>query len=265
MGRLSRGLVALAAAAAAAIVAAAPAAAADLPVAPAPSPPVYRPAVYDWSGIYLGGSAGAGLVEDSVTATASTLEATGSQVSYSPFSVVGGLQAGVNVQFDPVVVGIEADWIASYISGSQTANTLIATFNDRVTSAPHWYTTVTGRLGYAAGDALFYAKGGAAFMRVDYTLDLLNTAGAVVSTDILSVNRTGFTVGGGIEYAFNEYLSARLEYDFLDFGSRNYAFNFVANAPGVAPFAIQSNTSLFTLGFDYRYNWVQRSPLAAKY
>jgi opacity protein-like surface antigen len=36
---------------------------------------------------------------------------------------------------------------------------------------------------------------------------------------LLTANRTGFTVGAGIEFGLVENLSGKIEYDFYDFGS----------------------------------------------
>ena len=44
-------------------------------------------------------------------------------------------------------------------------------------------------------------------------------------TQVLTDNRTGFTVGTGIEFGLVENLSGKIEYDFYDFGSKNYNFN----------------------------------------
>jgi outer membrane immunogenic protein len=264
MGRLRPGFVAVLLAAATAV--ATPAAAADLPVAPTYNPPAYRPAMYDWNGIYVGGEAGAGLMQDDFTATASTLEAAGTQTRDSPLAVVGGGQLGVNFEMAPLVVGFEGDWMLSDISGSQISPSIVGGSTARSTAASHWYVTATGRVGYAANDMLYYVKGGWAFMRVDYTEDVLTNA-AASSSDIIADNRTGFTVGGGFEYALNESLSVRVEYDFLDFGTKNYVFNATTPAGAVlaAPFTIKSDTQLVTAGFDYRFDWMRRSPLAAGY
>ena len=63
-------------------------------------------------------------------------------------------------------------------------------------------------------------------MHVTYTEDLLTVGGgATALTQIFSDNRTGFTVGAGIELGLVENLSAKIEYDFYHFGSRNYNFN----------------------------------------
>ena len=61
-------------------------------------------------------------------------------------------------------------------------------------------------------DWLFYAKGGGAWMNVRYTEDLLTTAGSITAaTQALTDNRTGFTVGAGVEFGLVENLSGKIE------------------------------------------------------
>jgi outer membrane immunogenic protein len=252
MGRLSSGLFALLAAAAVSTAALA----ADLPVpgAPAYVPPAYRPALYNWSGFYFGGHVGAGLLEDVVTDTTTTaLQPAGTQTKLSPYAVIGGGQAGINLEFNPVVVGAEVTFTGSDISGTQVTPSLIAVTSQQSISAPKWYATATGKLGFAANDLLFYAKGGAAWMHVDYTQDV--TAGGVIAEQIIADTRYGYTAGGGVEYAFNENFSGRIEYDFLDFGTKNYSFNNLAPVGGPLPVAIKSQSHLLTAGMNYRFNW----------
>jgi hypothetical protein len=43
-------------------------------------------------------------------------------------------------------------------------------------------------------------------------------------TQVLIDNRTGFTVGTGIEFGLVENLSGKIEYDFYDFGSKKLQF-----------------------------------------
>ena len=150
-----------------------------------------------------------------------------------------------------IVVGVEATWTSSAISGNYAIPALAAGTQAESRSEPTWFATLTGRLGYAANDLLFYAKGGAAYMHVDYTQISL-IGGVSNGQQQIIDNREGFTVGGGIEYAFNENLSAKLEYDFLDFGTKNY--NFTAMAAGGLPVSIKSDVHLLTAGLNYRYN-----------
>jgi outer membrane immunogenic protein len=122
------------------------------------------------------------------------------------------------------------------------------TIQERFTSNVGWFAAVTGRVGYAANDWLFYAKGGGAWMHVSYTEDLLVADGGTSATQVISDNRTGFTVGAGIEFGLVENISGRIEYDFYDFGSRNYNF-------GITPVSVSSNLHTLTVGINYKFNW----------
>jgi outer membrane immunogenic protein len=240
------------------------ASAADMPVpaAPAYTPPVYRPVIYDWTGIYGGTHVGAGLLEDQVTTTTTTLlEPSGTQTKLSPFSVVGGAQVGFNYQIQQVVIGAEGTFTWSNISGTETMPALVAGVSEASTSTPRWYATATGKFGFAANDFLFYAKGGAAWMSANYT-QAVAAGGGNVSSQTLSDTRSGFTVGGGMEFGMTENLSLRVEYDYLNFGTKNYNFNSLTvtpvggvNTPLALPVSIRSSTSLITAGINYRFNW----------
>ena len=65
-----------------------------------------------------------------------------------------------------------------------------------------------------------------------------------------SRTRVGWTVGLGLEYAFTPALSAKAEYDFLDFGSTTASlsdpFGNVSNV------AVSSHAHLIKLGLNYR-------------
>ena len=153
----------------------------------------------------------------------------------------------------PWVVGVEGSWTNSAIDG----NTLIGTTNaalpqERFTSQAQWFAAVTGRVGYAANDWLFYAKAGGAWMNVKYAEDILTPGGYValnVPNQVLTDNRTGFTVGAGIEVGLVENLSGKIEYDFYDFGSKNYNFN------ATTPVSVNSNLHTIIVGLNYKFNW----------
>jgi len=175
-----------------------------------------------------------------------------------PAGVIGGAQVGANYEFAPWVVGVEASWTASAISGSTLIGCLgpcvigATTFisSERFTSAAQWFAALTGRVGYAANDWLFYAKGGGAWMNVRYTEDLLTTGGSITAaTQVLTDNRTGFTVGAGIEFGLVENLSGKIEYDFYDFGNKIYNFN------TITPVTVSSALHTIIVGLNYRFNW----------
>jgi outer membrane immunogenic protein len=266
MRRLSPGLLVGLAVAASALATAASAADMPVPAAPAYTPPVYRPVIYDWTGIYGGVHVGAGVLDDVVTNTTTTaLLNAGTQTKLSPFSMVGGAQAGFNIEFAPFVLGAEGTFTWSNISGTQVTPSLQPTLSENSVSNPQWYATATGKAGFAANDFLFYAKGGAAWMGVHYTQNVV--AGILESRQTVVDTRSGFTVGGGVEWGLTESLSARLEYDFLDFGTKTYGFNNLGFNPagsaagtpltpnGAAPMSIKSFTQMITVGLNYRFNW----------
>lgn len=253
----------------AASLAATAASAADLPApAPAAPPPAYHPPVYDWSGIYLGGHFGGAWMNDTVQATATPqLFPVGTSTKVAPMGVLGGAQAGVNIEFAPVVIGFEGTWTATTLSGSNSVISPISTpISQRSTDAAPWLATATGRIGYAANDLLFYVKGGGAWMQAQYT-QAETSFGVLSSATTLTDNRTGWTVGGGFEYGLNENLSLKFEYDYLGFGTKTYTFNnlsYVTNpggnppvsAPlGPLPVSVKSQMQMVTAGVNYRFTW----------
>jgi outer membrane immunogenic protein len=233
--------------------AATPAHAADMGVpnrAYYPTTPL-PPAIYDWTGIYVGPHIGGGILVDSVSQNVATAPINLlSSGSLRPAGVIGGLQGGANYEFAPWVVGIEGTWTDSAINGNTLIGTATgATPQERFTSQAQWFAALTGRAGYAANDWLFYAKAGGAWMHVRYTEDLLVSGGVTAATQVLTDNRTGFTVGAGIEFGLVENLSGKVEYDFYDFGSKNYNFN------AITPVSVKSNLHTLTVGLNYRFNW----------
>jgi outer membrane immunogenic protein len=245
----------------------APAQAADIAV---PGPAYYPksfppPAIYDWTGVYLGFHIGGGILTDSVSQNGAAAFNLGNSGSLRPAGVLGGGQIGANYEFAPWVIGVEGSWTDSTISGSTLIPcsacsvvvpnpappppTLPASVpQERFTSHALWFAALTGRVGYAANDLLFYAKAGGAWLHVSYTEDLLVGAGVTAASQVLSGNRTGFTAGAGIEFGLVENLSGKIEYDFYGFGTKNYNF-------GSTPVSVRSNLHTLIVGLNYRFNW----------
>jgi outer membrane immunogenic protein len=89
-----------------------------------------------------------------------------------------------------------------------------------------WFGTLTGRLGFTVDHALIYVKGGGTDAHFNYTATSTSTFILVAAplTPTLGENRFGGTAGFGIEYAFLNNWSAKLEYDYMDFGTKNLTF-----------------------------------------
>jgi outer membrane immunogenic protein len=116
-----------------------------------------------------------------------------------------------------------------------------------------------------------YVKGGAAWAEFDHDIATGAAtigAGVMGPTYAVSDNRVGHTVGAGIEYALGGNWSAKLEYDYMDFGTRNLAL--APTSLGIfAPTAIAINVDdrervqLIKAGLNYRFGW--GGPVVARY
>lgn len=88
-------------------------------------------------------------------------------------------------------------------------------------------------MGIAHDRWFFYSKIGAAFDHNDYKQNATGvlfpnfptSTGPFVVAGSASDNRAGWTVGTGLEWAFFGDLSAKVEYNYMNFGSRTITFN----------------------------------------
>jgi outer membrane immunogenic protein len=231
-----------------------PAAAADLSTWPIYKAPTITPSYYNWSGFYVGGHIGGGWADKDWTQTFPGGLA-GNSASFRADGLIGGGQIGYNWQSGNWVFGLEADASWSGQSGSGVQNPLTAWTS---TTDINWFGTVTGRVGYAWDRVLVYGKGGVAWANEDHS----QTFGGVLVSSTSSTP-TGWTIGLGLEYAFGNNWSAKVEYNYLDLGNKN--INFV-NATPVQPsnsFDIDQKMHVVKFGVNYRFDW--GAPITARY
>jgi outer membrane immunogenic protein len=123
--------------------------------------------------------------------------------------------------------------------------------------------TGTVRLGYLfAPQVLAYVKGGGAWTRTD--TQFTGTLPAPFLSQFGSADRSGWTVGGGLEYMFAPGWSVFGEYNYMDFGRTEQ--NLIAG-PGTvgAPSVLSSKLTMETalVGVNYKFNFA--GPVVAKY
>ena len=214
------------------VAAAAQAAAADLP-APLTrvSPAAYIPVapVYNWSGIYWGINGGYGFGQSEWT---NAVLSTGN-FNASGFAVGGTV--GANYQVNAFVFGLEADIDSMGVRGSSTICTPACETKNT------WLSTFRGRAGYAVDRVLFYATAGGAYGNIEAG----PSGGSLTSTD-----KAGWTAGAGVETAFADNWTARVEYLFV--GLQN-AVPFSAGAPVSSPVTVKLNENLVRFGVDYKF------------
>jgi outer membrane immunogenic protein len=246
--------------AALALVSATPGFAADLPVK---APPMPAP-VFTWTGFYIGGNGGWGEGRSQSTAVLGDLAfPTGTvfnEISSSGW--LAGAQVGFNYQTAyNLVVGVEAEWDWTNISGTETTISTAPRFvgvASTTTGRIKDLADLTGRIGWAAGPWMFYGKGGVALDQTSSTGVAFTPAGTLIETSTTSTDRSGWVAGAGIEWAFAPAWSAKIEYEHFDFGSTRIGVNHVAAATGVFSTTFVSSTERIDLvkgGINYRFNW----------
>ena len=111
-----------------------------------------------------------------------------------------------------------------------------------------WLGTVRARVGYAADRVLFYGTAGGAFGNIE--------AGA--NGGFASSTKAGWTAGAGVEVAFADNWTARVEYLFVDLENATCS---AANPCGMdlvttfvpANQTVKFDANLIRLGVDYKF------------
>lgn len=207
--------------------------AADLPSRKA-SPLYAPPPAFTWTGLYAGLNAGYGFAQQS---------------DFNGFA--GGGQVGYNYQFTPLfVAGLETDFQGADIS-TRNGGFNGGFFGSQRTKV-EWFGTVRGRAGIALVNSQFlvYGTGGFAYGRV-------KQAGFF---NEYSDTRTGWTAGGGVEWApaaFPKW-SAKVEYLYTDLRNNNGNSFFFGN---------RGDTRFHTVraGVNYHFNLFAPGPILAKF
>ena len=202
-----------------------PALGADMRVKGPPPVPLFT-----WTSCFLGMHAGGGwaqkdvtdpvqLVQDAFAAAPVTTGVTTASISPSG-GVIGG-QFGCDYQFAPNwVIGVEGAAAGATIEGDKLVTLPEGNPGDSalVKARTDFLASVTARLGYAVDRWLLYVRGGAAWAGDKFTVTgtFQGTGFGFEGLD----TRPGWTVGAGVEWAFSGNWSARLEYDYYDFGHK---------------------------------------------
>src|SRR5262245_18985079 len=231
--------------------------AADMPVKAAP---MAAPPPFSWTGFYIGAHAGGtwGTVESEIPFTDGPRLFPAGAIPISSHTIdgfVAGGQVGYNWQVNPwLVFGIEGQFSWTDASGSTPCLLVI-----KCTADVNFIATFGGRVGYVIDRTMIYIKGGVAWADTDYTADIL---GAGVITLNASDTRTGAMIGAGIEHAFAPNWSAKIEYNYMDFGTENLAFLATICRPGVQCRTdgtinadVTQRMHLVKFGLNYRFNW----------
>jgi outer membrane immunogenic protein len=223
--------------------------AADLPVKAAPP----APPPYDWTGFYIGATAGVSLgSSDAVDRATGRSDANG----YNIKGGLGGGTLGYNWQVSRfLVVGFEGDgsWGSEYGSNTDigtVGNPAFLSFTKET-----WVATARLRAGYAVNNLLFYGTGGYAATSAEAGIKDANTLALLSST---TSTHSGWVAGAGIEWGFAPNWSAKFEVLHMEYNST--AFNTIQ---GEGSRNVPLNDSIGRVGVNYRFGGP--GPVVAKY
>jgi len=251
--------------AAASLIAASRALAADLPVRAGPVPAYYPvAAVYDWGGGYVGVNAGYAFGQSEWS---DPLNPSGNSSSGN-FNVKGalaGITAGVSGQWNAFVLGVEGDFDWQGLQGSSNSSFCTSIFlSPTAGSAPAglscktdstWIGTLRARAGYAWDRLLLYGTAGITGANVQVRLD-----GQPRQTNF----QVGWTAGAGLEWAFADNWTAKVEYLFVDLGTGpcNHGYSCGYDAPSAvlpppgpvsANDVVKLNENLIRFGVNFKF------------
>ncbi|WP_375455691.1 autotransporter domain-containing protein [uncultured Methylobacterium sp.] len=178
--------------------------------------------------------------------------------------VYAGGQIGADYQFDRIVVGVAGDAGFTNARGGRGCSTGIGgNFLNCQTNIDDLY-MATARVGYAMERSLFYVKGGAAFADTSERQQnnfnnrpLLFNLPTFAGSDVKTFS-TGWTVGGGFEYAITKNWSAKAEYMHFELDRKAYAFT----PANIAFTQAQHTGDLVKVGVNYRFTFDPPAPVA---
>ncbi len=252
----------------AAVAAASSSQAADLPFKAAPQ--AVAPPAYDWSGIYIGAHVGGGwatndLSDPGIGLVALALPGFPVVQTTDSSGILGGVQAGWNYQFGRFILGTELDFSWADVNGTNASTFAVGvggagtSITRTLTADTNWIGTSTLRLGYAHDRWMFYSKVGVAYDHTKYTSVWVanGPGGGPIFGGTGSKTQVGWTVGFGAEWAFWNNWSAKLEYDFMDFGSKTIPINGTLGVGGPgASFGLVNEQTINEVKFGLNYKFM---------
>ncbi len=261
-------------------------------------PPPPPPLIYSWTGLYVGGAFGAHGIDadarfeaaDQLTtnsfpggsgaapgvgfANAVAAGAFNSRSNVDGTGATFAITAGYNWQFGSFLMGFETDINGSTAGASQTVRTAATTAggiqyaaqDSTYTTRINWFGTVRARLGVLINPTLLaYVTGGFAYGEVYRTYGL-NIYGADITAGAVGYTigrgdtwETGWTGGGGVEWALGNRVSIGAEYLYLNLNAGSFVTAYPSGnctAPNGCTLRVRSNDVVNHLGrikINYRF------------
>jgi outer membrane immunogenic protein len=199
----------------------------------------------NWGGVYIGLNGGYGVGRSDWTNSFGT---TGTFPTNGPLL---GATLGINYAGfgDWVLLGFEGDFDWSNTKGSANCAALLEPAGTTCQTKVDWLSTFRLRAGYTWQHFLFYATAGGAVG--DFRLSDSN-GGTHNPTAPL-----GWTAGAGIEYLFNDAISAKVEYLYVNLGRVSCPAGTLCSIDNIAlsDGSVSFTENLIRAGINYKFSW----------
>jgi outer membrane immunogenic protein len=195
---------------------------------PIQQPPSEVP-VFTWTGFYLG-------IQGGYVWTNLDVSPSGLSSNDLNGGMFGGY-AGYNFEYAPWVFGIEGDFNGTW---NNSSGVIVGPPAAIVDIGTDWLASIRARVGYSYDRALIYGTGGVAWTSA--TADVTTALGTFSGDKTL----TGWTLGGGVEYAFTDNWLGRVEYRYYGFDN--------ADLDGAGPLGnVDLNSQTVSVGIAYKF------------
>jgi outer membrane immunogenic protein len=218
--------------------------AADMPARmPVKAAPI-APPVFNWTGIYVGINGGGAWGREGWLDNAAV--GLGTPFGFRPDGGVFGGQVGFRWQWNQLVLGVEGTWDWAGLRDSFTG----APYTDELKIKSLY--TATGQVGWAWDRILIYGKGGWAGASTGAEVTTSPSFGGASNSQTVS----GWTVGGGVDYAIWQNVILGVEYDHFDF---KYDPFIAPWSTGGAPWTVINTSRLkvdqMIARLSYKFDW----------
>jgi outer membrane immunogenic protein len=199
-----------------------------------------RPSTFDWSGPYIGIFGAAVAVDGDYNGVCSCATVY-TDLEHSGIGYAYGALAGWNYQIDSFVMGIEGDWAfgGTVATNDEPGIDTDLSFNN--------IATLRARAGFALDNTLLYFTGGLAAVDMEF--------GAVMASSESDRQWVyGWTVGGGLEHAFSQNFSGRIEYLYLNLPDTDFSLTDTA-ADTLDATQTFNDVHMVRAGLTYNFGW----------
>ncbi len=219
--------------------------------------------IYDWLGWYVGANLGYGTNLESANTTPYAAAPEDAALR-SPHALnmqdagfLGGGQVGYNWVKDRLVVGLEGDMDYAHISSANAITAFESPLTTSIAKNVQWVSSFRARFGRLASDnMLVYVTAGPAWGRANL-LFAQNPEQSITNEEIYytankGVTKSGWTAGGGVEYALTTRLAFKAEYLYLGLGT--VSTNFFGSVPTTPYYQVSSkfDSNILRLGINYK-------------